>query len=570
MTKSIKNNTLAIILAAATVFGGTMTVTGTQKASAKATTKINAVRAETEETASGPAVTVEPTATAEPTVTTEPTADPVSGPAVEPVVEMPEFTEDDLKIASVFENSYIAPMIHWVFKTITGEEYIQYDEIKNRIENRYDKEPEKADLGEGYDYNEVISLNRTIAPIVADIKAIHADKSLTPIQKLVKIAAKAGNESDWAGNVVGQLGGVAGALGRSDWNEKGSLFDAVYNRYIGNYMFADSAKNDADKQVFPAVEECVSDYVVLYECLNAQYMLSTIIDKVGVDEFQKNVEGFDPKDVCIDTSVLESKLDSLTLNVIGEFEKGEAEVDKVILHTELESVFVSFYKYQNCNYKNMYTGGGNVSIRSFITPHGTGQWDRGWMFDGLKSDYESVKNQYNKVFNNSLPKEQLDAIVKYANKNNMTIRDVLKEGGFNVSTQNVPEHTKLVISEAKIETPAKDASWWTRFKNFFSSSDEKLDDMRLVSGGLDIDVKNPTEINLVVYRDKYLGRNSAGGESWSCCTDDIKLLFLEKDGNQDMPVTGSEIIIKKPAQKPKPQAKPTYYEQYLFPPVFWH
>lgn len=375
------------------------------------------------------------------------------------------------------------------------EESASLDSLSNDINKIYDQikafeDNMKQELSHVIDtkvfsYTAFHPLNSVIAGMNNDLRAIK-NGNYTEMQKLGKIAALVGSNSDWNkdNHAFVKFTTVTNELNNANFLGKETMFQTIYNYFKTRCMLSgeayDLAKPIADK----IMKNYMAAYAVVMESLTAQLRLADMKDKSGVD-------AEDLRNVCSDKQMILTRINYLNNQVFGSV-KGTGKEAK------LDNSNTVGKKYEDVFNKKTFD-------RLVIINKGA---DEHKLAKAVSFDHHQIKantaGQARNIFNywvNEVGKpmsgDTVRALAAYAASKNMTIREFLTGYGFDLN--HVPKNARLVTCTATADDEIS-------VKNIFSAFTGRVY-CHANYKGIDIDAKNAGEKEYRLW--------NSGGNVWT-------------------------------------------------------
>ena len=332
----------------------------------------------------------------------------------------------------------ISPILHSALGEVMGNKEMSLEEINDNINGLYEKigsletrisDDMKAISNTGlFDYTVLTPLNSSVKSIASHMEGYRAG-TYTEAQTLAKIGALVGSSSQWNLNshpFVNFTSAVS-KINQADLLKNTNLFTMVYDYYVTKSMLSAEAYDQAKPVVDRIMQDVMSSYTVLMECLMAQLQYNHLPDKSGVDPA-------DQANICKDDATIIREMNFLTEQIFGKMKNGSLDDANTILK-----------KYRDTFPENF--------DRLVVIDKGKGEYyltnmARRFHGDFNARDDEDAIYRFNKWQNNlhRISGEMANDLAAYAKAKDMTIRQFLTSYGYDMSY--APQNAYLVTGDA--------------------------------------------------------------------------------------------------------------------------
>ena len=412
-----------------------------------------------------------------------------------------------------------SPALKSILGSAFGDKEMTLEDIDKKIDGLYSKldqieeslkhEIENVVPTYLFDYTILTPFNSQIRGILDAIRTIRNNKDLTEDEKLCEIGAQIKSDLFWTdqNSAFVLFDSLTSKFNNANLLNQKDLFTLIYDYFVSQSMFSGEAIDKARTICDTLMQEYLTGYMVLTDCLLAQYQVAYMSQSR-----QKELNPYYFNNISANPSQIRSKLDKLAKAVIG---NSKRDIQSVYVGQHWEEwalnynpyngqwwygAWVSDYETRDMGKYDQETVSGKYytmidqsrqifvnkgnSYKDFSTKMKTSNISD---YKNHVSDSYGAKDRFNYRFDSArLTSDEAKALADYAKAKKMTIRELLTANGFDMT--GVAKDAVLVTSEAKIDESVSSA-----VKEYFTGVFTGKCQYSATYTGFNIDSKNPSE-----------------------------------------------------------------------------
>ena len=404
----------------------------------------------------------------------------------------------------------ISPMIKMFANSLLGESNeLTLDDVNVKLDDLFSKidklnddlrdSMENITALQNFDTFDLKTFNSQIKEILSQIQTIRK-LNISDDEKFARIAALINNNSSWAenGNVFVTFSSLTQSLNRASLTKKGDIFTIIYDHFAKSEMFSGAALDKAKPVADLIMTDYFTGYYALIQCLSAQLKVCNMPSENKCKIDQKYLSR-----VTDDQEIITKKIEEITEAIFGE---KALNVKKNANDDSSDGIKKKYDDFVNTDRMTLINKGSctiKLSRSLTVTGHGVVP-----TIDPCSDDimrYEPISRSTSYFNNNITPKIGIDtdnikAIASFINGKGITLRQFLKNSGFNVD--NIPQNANILTGGAYNDIASiKHASvvygsimYHTYYK------------------GINIDAVDPTENEITLHN---VGCHALGLKSWN-------------------------------------------------------
>ena len=333
----------------------------------------------------------------------------------------------------------ISSVLHSVLGEVMGEDKgMSLEDINNNINGLYDRinsleksisDDMRSISNSGlFDYTVLTPLNSSVKSIASHMEGYRSG-TYTEAQTLAKIGALVGNSSQWNLNshpFVNFTSAVS-KINQAELLANTDMFGMIYDYFVSKSMLSAEAYDRAKPVVDRIMQDVMSSYTVLMECLMAQLEYNNL-------PYNDDADPADKANICSDNATIIREMNFLSEQVFGKMRDGSPDDSNSIIK----------------KYRDTFPEDFN---RLVVIDKGKGTYYLGCMARRMheeinaNGDEDAVYRFNNWMGNcNMISGEMAKDLAAYAKAKDMTIRQFLTSYGYDMSY--APENAHLVTGKA--------------------------------------------------------------------------------------------------------------------------
>lgn len=404
----------------------------------------------------------------------------------------------------------ISPMIKMFANSLLGESNeLTLDDVNVKLDDLFSKidklnddlrdSMENITALQNFDTFDLKTFNSQIKEILSQIQTIRK-LNISDDEKYARIAALINNNSNWAesGNVFVTFSSLTQSLNRASLTKKVDIFTIIYDHFAKSEMFSGAALDKAKPVADLIMTDYFTGYYALIQCLSAQLKVCNMPSENKGKIDQKYLSR-----VTDDQEIITKKIEEITEAIFGE---KALNVKKNANDDSSDGIKKKYDDFVNTDRMTLINKGSctiKLSRSLTVTGHGVVPTIDPCSDDVMR--YEPISRSTSYFNNNITPKMEIDtdnikAIASFINGKGITLRQFLKNSGFNVD--NIPQNANILTGGAYNDIASiKHASvvygsimYHTYYK------------------GINIDAVDPTENEITLHN---VGCHALGLKSWN-------------------------------------------------------
>ena len=379
----------------------------------------------------------------------------------------------------------------------------------DQMEDNLKKEIENVIPTYLFDYTILTPFNSQIRGILDAIRTIRNNDKLTEDEKLCEIGAQIKSDLFWTdqNSAFVLFDSLTTKFNNANILNQKDLFTLIYDYFVSQSMFSGEAIDKARTICDTLMQEYLTGYLVLTDCLLAQNQVVCMSESR-----QKELNPYYFSNISTNLSQIKNKLDKLSKVVIG---NSKRDIQNVYVGQHWDNSALNYNPYNGqwwygawvSDYetrdmgkydketvsgkyytmidqsRQIFVNKGN-SCKDFSTKMKTSNIGN---YKNYASDSYGARDHFNYRFDGTyLTSDEAKALADYAKAKKMTIREFLTANGFDM--KDVAKDAVLITSEVKIDESVSSA-----VKEYFSGVFTGKCQYSATYTGFNIDSKNPSE-----------------------------------------------------------------------------